>query len=182
MIHKGVQPDESVWLTRDGAAKGEDDVVKRALQWIGTLAYAHDVRVGKHFLNSDSLPLMAIVENPDSHSVVVSAIITNLQGALVDSVALLNDGLHGDGEAGDSLWGVFVKTPVDSGTYKICVRTDDKTSDFPSTQRRVGCCADYGGRLAGNLLMCFSLGEHPNPFKWISMVDQLLASDAWFVA
>jgi hypothetical protein len=34
LVHKGVQPDEEVWLTRDGVAKGEDDVVKRALAWI----------------------------------------------------------------------------------------------------------------------------------------------------
>jgi hypothetical protein len=36
LVHKGVQPDEEVWLTRDGVAKGEDDVVKRALAWIIT--------------------------------------------------------------------------------------------------------------------------------------------------
>jgi hypothetical protein len=34
MIHKGVQPDEAVWITREGAARGEDDVVKRAIAWI----------------------------------------------------------------------------------------------------------------------------------------------------
>lgn len=34
LIHKGVQPDEKVWLTRDGVAKGKDDVVERAIQWI----------------------------------------------------------------------------------------------------------------------------------------------------
>jgi hypothetical protein len=36
LVHKGVQPDEQVWLTRDGVAKGKDDVVERALAWINT--------------------------------------------------------------------------------------------------------------------------------------------------
>ena len=31
---RAVQPDEEVWLTRDDLAKGEDTVVKRALEWI----------------------------------------------------------------------------------------------------------------------------------------------------
>ena len=34
LIHKGVRPDEEVWLTRDGVAQGKDDVVERALAWI----------------------------------------------------------------------------------------------------------------------------------------------------
>ena len=40
MSHKGVQPDEAVWLTRDGVAKGKDDVVERALAWIKTTGVA----------------------------------------------------------------------------------------------------------------------------------------------
>jgi C-terminal processing protease CtpA/Prc len=38
LIHRGVRPHEEVWLTRDGVARGEDDVVKRALAWIDSLA------------------------------------------------------------------------------------------------------------------------------------------------
>ena len=34
LMHKGFPVDEEVWLTRDGVAKGEDDVVKRALAWV----------------------------------------------------------------------------------------------------------------------------------------------------
>ncbi len=47
MIHKGFPVDEEVWLTRDGVARGEDDVVKRALEWINSLSYAHDVTVSQ---------------------------------------------------------------------------------------------------------------------------------------
>jgi hypothetical protein len=34
LMHKGFPVDEEVWLTRDGVAKGRDDVVERALAWI----------------------------------------------------------------------------------------------------------------------------------------------------
>jgi hypothetical protein len=34
LMHKGFPVDEEVWLTRDGVAKGEDDVVGRAIAWI----------------------------------------------------------------------------------------------------------------------------------------------------
>jgi hypothetical protein len=34
LMHKGFPVDEEVWLTRDGVAKGKDDVVERALAWI----------------------------------------------------------------------------------------------------------------------------------------------------
>ena len=34
LTHKSIPVDEEVWLTRDGVAKGEDGVVKRALAWI----------------------------------------------------------------------------------------------------------------------------------------------------
>jgi hypothetical protein len=36
LMHEGFPVDEEVWLTRDGVAKAEDDVVKRALAWINT--------------------------------------------------------------------------------------------------------------------------------------------------
>ena len=171
LIHKGVQPDEEVWLTRDGAAKGEDDVVKRALSWITSLAYSHDVKASKDTLRGagDTVTVTAIVENPGNHALAVSAVVSNPQGAQVDSLALMNDGLHGDGEAGDSLWGVFVKTPAGDGTYKISVRTDDKTSGsfrrLPDaawfTISRTGVIA-----LPGILPGQFSLEQnYPNPFN-----------------
>jgi len=37
LMHKGFPVDEEVWLTRDGVARGEDDVVKRAIAWIDSV-------------------------------------------------------------------------------------------------------------------------------------------------
>jgi hypothetical protein len=171
LIHKGVQPDEQVWLTRDGVAKGEDDVVKRALAWIMSLSYAHDVKTSKDTLrsSSDSVTVTARVENPGSHTVFVSAIVTIAQGTQVDSLVLLNDGLHGDGAAGDSIWGAIVRPPAVDGKYNVSVRTDDKTT---GDCRRLPNAAWFNRsvtdvkHIAGDLPQTYALDQnYPNPFN-----------------
>ncbi len=129
LMHKGFPVDEEVWLTREGAAKGEDDVVKRALAWISGLSYSHDVAVSRSAVRKtgDTIIVTACVANPLNHELSVSAIIADADGATADSVLLRNDGLHGDGAAGDSLWGATVKTPASEGFFGIDVRTDDRT-------------------------------------------------------
>jgi hypothetical protein len=198
LMHKGVQPDEEVWLTRDGVARGEDDVVKRALEWISSLSYAHDITVSEpgfvaapavygtlyaasdtlysvdmatgraskigwigpdpvHGLavepktgemygvsttsqntvlyrvsgstsghigsrrSADSVRITAVVENPGVHTLVVSAIITNSQGSVVDSVVLV-------GDSGSTLWSASIMTPPTQGKYGVSVRTEDVTA------------------------------------------------------
>jgi hypothetical protein len=168
--------DEPVWFTAEAVAKGKDDVVEHALAWIMSLAYAHNVKASKDTLKSggDSITVTAKVENPGSHTLVVSAIVTNAQGSKADSVVLMNDGLHGDGAAGDSIWGAFIKTPVGDGTYNISVRTDDKTSGtfrgLPSvalfTVSITGVTA-----LVGILPQQFSLVQnYPNPFNPVTTI------------
>ena len=71
MIHKAFPVDEEVWLTRDGVAKGEDDVVKRALEWINTLSYVHDVQLAQ--TSRDTLLITARVQNPLGHTLTVTA-------------------------------------------------------------------------------------------------------------
>ena len=71
MIHKPFPVDEEVWLTRDGVAKGEDDVVKRALEWMNTLSYAHDVQLAQP--SKDTLRITTRVENPLGHALKVTA-------------------------------------------------------------------------------------------------------------
>ena len=44
MIHKGVQPDEEVWLTPENASMGKDDVVLRATAWIDSVNNATGVQ------------------------------------------------------------------------------------------------------------------------------------------
>jgi hypothetical protein len=130
MIHKGVQPDEPVWLTRDGAAKGEDDVVKRALAWINTLSYAHDLQLTQP--SRDTLRITARVENPLAHALTVVVTLRDGMGALIDSVSLKDDGLHSDGAAGDSLWGCTY-VPAANGNIHASIRTDDPTAGTSRT-------------------------------------------------
>ncbi len=136
LIHKGVQPDEQVWLTRDGVAKGEDDVVKRALAWITTLTYAHNCALDRAYARPglDSVRVTATLANPLHHAIAVSAIVTDVGGSVRDSVAFYDDGLHGDGSAGDSVWGCQFRAPSDEGVFDISSRTDDITE---GTMRRL---------------------------------------------
>ena len=163
--------DEPVWFTPDDVARGQDTVVNRALAWIMSLAYAHDVKANKDTLKSggDSITVTAKVENPGGHMLVVSAIVTNAQGSQADSVILMNDGFHGDGAAGDSIWGAFIKTPVGDGTYNISVHTDDKTSGrFRRLPNAALFTVSLTGvtELAGILPQQFSLAQnYPNPFN-----------------
>jgi hypothetical protein len=114
--------DENVWLTRDGAAKGEDDVVKRAREWITTLSYAHDVQVSRQ--GSDTVQVTGKVENPLSHTLKVVLTFRDTSGSVADSALMYNDGLHGDGAAGDSVWGGRYLPTVES-IYHVSIRTDD---------------------------------------------------------
>ena len=119
LIHKGVQPDEQVWLTRDGVAKGEDDVVKRALEWITTLTYAHNV-AGIHPYGrpgQDSVSVTARLANALNHEAALHAVVTDTGGAVRDSVLFYNDGLHEDGSAGDSIWGCRIPAPAEEGIF-----------------------------------------------------------------
>ena len=128
-MHKGFPVDEEVWLTRDGVAKGKDDVVERALAWITSLTYAHDVAFTRSYTghHPDSVFVTARLTNPLTHSAALSAIVTDTGGVVRDSVLLYNDGMHHDGLAGDSLWECRIPLPSDEGIFKISVRTDDIT-------------------------------------------------------
>lgn len=175
-IHNPFQVDEEVWLTRDGVAKGKDDVVERALAWITSLAYAHDAKPNKDTLRarSGSVTITAKVDNPGNHALVVSAVVVNAQGAQIDSLALMNDGLHGDGAPDDSVWGAFVNIPVDDGTYYISIRTDDKTA---GTFRRLPIVASFTvvrtgvNDVADDRPKSFSLDQnYPNPFNPLTTI------------
>ena len=60
LIHRGVQPDEQVWLTKDGVAKGQDDVVMRAIAWIdstnGTVAVKEQSRLPMSYALDQNYP------------------------------------------------------------------------------------------------------------------------------
>jgi len=124
MMHKGAEPDEEIWLTRDGAAHGEDNVVKRALEWISTLSHAYDVRVTRQSI--DTVRATAQVTNPLGHDIHVAVLLYNGSGTLIDSLVMADNGLLGDSAASDGIWGCqFV--PAKDDTLHFTVRTEDAT-------------------------------------------------------
>jgi hypothetical protein len=170
--------DEPVWFTPDDVARGQDTVVNRARSWITSLAYAHNVKTSKDTLSgaSDSLTVTARVENPWNHDLVVSTIVTNAKGEGIDSAVFMNDGIHGDGAPGDSIWGAFVKAPSGTGLYTIGVRTDDNTTAghrvLPDVASFV-VSASIGavGEFAGMLPRSFGLEQnYPNPFNPVTTI------------
>ena len=68
LTHLNIPVDEEVWFTREDVAKGEDTVVKRAMEWINNLAYAHNVSINKICAESsnDTVLVSAIVVNPNN--------------------------------------------------------------------------------------------------------------------
>ncbi len=136
LLHRSVPVDEEVWLTRAGVAVGEDDVVKRACAWISSLAHAHDVHVSRNVVakTGDTVAVRAKVENPEGHALSVSAIIADANNLPADSVILMNDGMHGDGAAGDCIWGATLTIPSEEGFFGISVQTVDQTR---GTSRRL---------------------------------------------
>jgi hypothetical protein len=129
MIHKSFPVDEEVWLTRDGVAKGEDDVVKRALEWINNLSYAHSVTLNKTYFEAGvdtTLFISATVENPNQHPISITAALADSNNVMLDSVYLYDDGMHQDGEAGDKIWANFwTWTNESEQTVHVDVITDD---------------------------------------------------------
>jgi N-acetylneuraminic acid mutarotase len=91
--------------------------------------YAHDGALNRNYARPglDTLCVTAMLANPLHHEAALSALVTNTLSAVQDSVPLYDDGLHGDGSAGDSLWGCAILAPSDEGFFDVNVRTDDIT-------------------------------------------------------
>ena len=106
LARHGFLPDEEVWLTQEDVAKGEDTVVKRAIEWIQNLSYAHDIIVDKTNVKPgiDSVMITAIVENPNKHDLSVKAVVRNTDSTITDQLALFDDGQHGDDAANDKVF------------------------------------------------------------------------------
>jgi hypothetical protein len=153
--HLGVMVDEEIWLTQEDVVKGEDTVVKRAMEWINNLAYAHNVKVDPPYVKpmTDSTTITAIVENPNHHDLSVMAIVTDQDTTVVDSFYLFNDGNHNDGAAGDSIWGAF-KLPVNiEQNYQISVKTEDPVSNTSRTLPLVGHFTSIGPVVFENFII-----------------------------
>jgi hypothetical protein len=134
LVHEVIPVDEEVWLTREDVAKGEDTVVKHAMEWIQNLTYAHDVAVDKTYAvpESEQVVIRTIVDNHNEHEISVEAVIRNADSTVTDNLTLYDDGDHGDGEPGDNHWGNFY-SPTGEQFFKVSVTTNDITEGIVRT-------------------------------------------------
>ena len=124
--HKSVPVDEEVWLTRDGVANGQDDVVNRALEWINNLVYPHDIIFDKTYysIGQDTIHLSTIIENPNSHQLTAKGYFYNLNDDLIDSANLTKQAMITDGEK----WTGEVSTPQMEDYFKVSVNVFDQST------------------------------------------------------
>jgi hypothetical protein len=92
--------------------------------------FAYDVQLAR--IAKDTLRMTARTPTQLSHSLKVMATLRDETGALIDSLSLQDDGLHGDGAAGDGLWGYLYVPSRDAMIY-VSVRTDDLTTGTSQT-------------------------------------------------
>ena len=117
LTHTELPVDEEVWLTQEDVAKGEDTVVKRAMEWIQNLSYAHDVAVDKSYVKpvSGIAEIAAEVENPNHHNLSVLAYISLDDTTIIDSIYLAENG-----DIWSAPW-----TTEEENIYQVSVKTDD---------------------------------------------------------
>jgi hypothetical protein len=122
LIHKGFPVDEEIWLTRDGVANGQDDVVNRAIEWMNNLVYPHNITTDKTYYapEEDSVNLFTIIQNPNFHQISARGYIYNLNDVLIDSINL-NQDLGG-------LWYSKFISPSEEEFCKISVTVFDETT------------------------------------------------------
>ena len=130
LAHTGVEIDEEVWLTQKDVAKGEDTVVKDAMQWIQNSVFAHDVQLDRKCARPgiDSVGVTVKIENLNNHNILVQGLIFDNAGEVIDSTLFYDDGNHNDGTAGDGLWGAYWRTTQDEQHYSF----KTKLTDFDS--------------------------------------------------
>ena len=126
MIHKGFPVDEQIWLTRDGVANGQDDVVNRAIEWINNLVYPHDVLSDNTYYSpvEDTVNISTIIENPNSHQISARGYIHNLNDVLIDSVDLVKQSVNTLEED----WTGNLPAPSTEAYFKVSVTVFDQTN------------------------------------------------------
>ena len=114
------------WVTGDGSVWEYDP----AFHAERGLAYALYARFSRH--GWDTVGITARVKNPLAHVLKVVAVLTSGTQALIDSMFLADDGLHGDSTAADGLWGCQY-VPKKDDTIRVTLRTDDLTAGTSRT-------------------------------------------------
>ncbi len=128
--HREFPVDYPVWFDRESVANGEDAVVKKALEWIQNVSYAHKAKVNPGYAlpGTGEVTLTAKVENPNGHDLGVKAFITSIDSTVKETVSLFDDGNHGDGDAGDATWGIVWQVPDMKAIFSADLTAEDLTA------------------------------------------------------
>jgi len=117
--------DYPVWHTAYDIANGKDAVVERALSWMDSLVFPHNIYVEKYFYSSgDSVHLSTIIENPNSHQLSARAYLKTVEGVTIDSVNFVKQTLKTSGEQ----WTADYLLPPAEEIYKVSVTVFDETA------------------------------------------------------
>ena len=73
----------------------------------------------------DTLTIRTEFSNFNQHDFTANSIYVSSDSSLIDSVALYDDGMHGDSLAGDGIWGGFIHSISDEEIFSICISTVD---------------------------------------------------------
>jgi hypothetical protein len=117
---------EEVWLTPEGVANGEDDVVNRALEWMNNLVFPHNIVTDSTYYSQDedSVHIFTTIENPNSNLISATAYLKTIAGILIDSISLspLLTNLNGE------QWYGNLELPSTEDFYTISVTAFDITN------------------------------------------------------
>jgi hypothetical protein len=99
-----------------------------------TVAYTKELTVSPGFIPSQSssqLQLTGHITNPENHPVTVKAKIIGNTSVYCDSLELFDDGMHGDGESNDSIYGNEIKlSGLEEDFFNAELSVYDQTRDL----------------------------------------------------
>jgi len=110
-----------IWLATHGNGTYTRDLLYNSID-------AYDVFISSAFMriNSDTLLLNARFKNPDQHNFNAAMIVHSQDETVKDTIALFDDGSHGDGQAQDGLWGNYIPPMTSEEVYNIDIITFDQ--------------------------------------------------------
>jgi len=119
-----------VWHNKDDVANGIDAVVEQALIWMNIMIYPYNVIPHSSFVEPalDTLTITTNVVNPNNHNINVATIIHTIDGDYIDSLAMFDDGNHGDSLADDGIYGGYLNPVLTEDILTISASVTDLDS------------------------------------------------------
>jgi len=127
--------DYPVWFNKDDVAKGIDPIVAKSLEWIGNLAYGHDISTekGRYSPENDTIKINAIIENPNLHKLSTWLIFEKLDGSVVDSTEMTRLKVPEK-----NVWqGMWITKDIPENVYWVSLKVTDQTTGTSFTNKHV---------------------------------------------